>query len=58
MKQSEMGLGKNNETKSLPTELVYKERKVVGMFSGYFHTQLLVEDQNEERQLLGWGYNY
>ena len=53
-----MGLGVVSETKRLPTELVYKERKVVGMFSGYFHTQLLVEDQNEERQLLGWGFNY
>ena len=49
--------GRSRKTKKTPVELTYKERKVVGMYCGYFHTQLLVEDQNGERQLLGWGYN-
>eukprot|EP01091_Cochliopodium_minus_P006624 TRINITY_DN1663_c0_g2_i2.p1 TRINITY_DN1663_c0_g2~~TRINITY_DN1663_c0_g2_i2.p1 ORF type:complete len:442 (-),score=62.68 TRINITY_DN1663_c0_g2_i2:14-1339(-) len=54
----EMGLGKGNETKRTPVKLAYCERKVVGMYCGYFHCQLLVEENNGERQLLGWGYNY
>ena len=52
-----MGLGgRSRKAKKIPIKLAYNERKVVGMYCGNYHTQLLVEDQNGERELLGWGY--
>ena len=52
-----MGLKTKNAARE-PTLLVYNERKVVGIYCGYFHIQILVEAENGNRQLVGWGYNF
>ena len=38
-------------------KLKLSEQRIVGMYSGYFHTCVLVEHENGERQVVGWGYN-
>ena len=39
------------------SKLKLSEQRIVGMYSGYFHTCVLVEHENGERQVVGWGYN-
>ena len=46
-------MGKETKTRIEVVPLVYNEKKIVGMYAGYFHVQLLVEDEKGERQILG-----
>ena len=51
-----MGLDNTNSLQEV-TELKLKNQKIVGMFSGYFFTVVLVEHENGERQVVGWGHD-
>ena len=54
--QSELGLDHNANTCKIE-ELKLKNSKIVGMFCGYFHVSLLVENEKKERQIVAWGYD-
>ena len=51
-----MGLNENKSLKEI-LKLKLSEQRIVGMFSGYFFTCVLVEYENGERQVVGWGHN-
>ena len=37
-------------------KLKLSEQRIDGMYSGYFHTCVLVEHENGERQVIGWEF--
>ena len=51
-----MGLDHNSDLESVE-KLKLTDQRVVGMYCGYFHASLLVEYENGERQVVGWGYD-
>eukprot|EP01091_Cochliopodium_minus_P020364 TRINITY_DN8876_c0_g1_i1.p1 TRINITY_DN8876_c0_g1~~TRINITY_DN8876_c0_g1_i1.p1 ORF type:complete len:433 (-),score=74.04 TRINITY_DN8876_c0_g1_i1:3-1277(-) len=54
----ELGFGQSDtNSKETPVLLNYCQNKIVGVYCGYFHCQLLVENENGERQIVGWGFN-
>ena len=47
----------HRDSKNCVETLKLKEQRIVGMYCGYFHVQVLVEHENGERQIVGWGFD-
>ena len=55
----ELGVGKSDsETKYTPIKIPFDKDKIVGLFCGNFHVQILVENDKGIRRLVGWGGSY